>query len=451
MKNAGKFRKWAADRCFIGVGLFVLSIGGGSRALGHENLKDGPVSRFDGRLATYIGYALRKSPVVQASFERWRAETLRISRGYRLPEPTISYGYFIQSVETRVGPQRHKLSLAQTFPWMTKLSARTEAASFRASAARRRFEALVLEVKMRTAEVYWRLWLVQEEHRLKSEHDLVLENLAGTIRGRIETGRASLADLNQVELGIARHHDHHGQHHETLRSVSARLRARIGAPTKDDMLTATDTPEQGPILESATVLRRLAETHPRIEAFGLMASASGARARAEAADRLPRFRVGIDYIETGEAGPSSVVGSGKDAMIASLGISLPLWLGSYQDAEDAARADGRAHMADGEAARQEAAADFHGTLARARDAYRRIGLYRDTLLLQAETTFRSVLGGYQSGQTTVAASLLAQKDLLELQLELARARTEYVRALARLQYIVGRPVKTATEPEVFDE
>ena len=32
----------------------------------------------------------------------------------QIPEPTISYAYFIQSVETRVGPQRHRFSISQS-------------------------------------------------------------------------------------------------------------------------------------------------------------------------------------------------------------------------------------------------------------------------------------------------------------------------------------------------
>ena len=68
---------------------------------------------LDGTLGGYLAFALARSPELRASFERWRAATMRISRARRIPEPVIKYSYFVRSVETRVGPQNHKLSLMQ--------------------------------------------------------------------------------------------------------------------------------------------------------------------------------------------------------------------------------------------------------------------------------------------------------------------------------------------------
>ncbi|MFW2390426.1 MAG: TolC family protein, partial [Polyangiales bacterium] len=106
-----------------------------------------------------------------------------------------------------------------------------------------------------------------------------------------------------------------------------------------------------------------------------------------------------------------------------------------------------AHRADRDAALNAADADLEAALSAVRGAQRRIDLYRDTLIPQAETTFQSVLGGYQSGRSTVASALLAQRDLLELQLELAKSRARHARAWAVLEAVVGRSVEPAPEGE----
>ena len=405
---------------------------------------------FEGSLGGYLAYALRRNPTLRASFQRWRSATLRISRARRLPEPTISYGYFIRSVETRVGPQRHRFGLSQTFPWPTKLSAGSDAAAARARANQRRFDAQLLVVTQRVADAYWRLWLIDEEHRLKSEHDQVLETLAGTVRGRVQTGGASLADLNQIDLGVARHHDHHGQHREARRAAEGELLAALGAPPGITPLPVIESPSQGLPSDSDSTLRASAHAHPAIDALELLATASDSQAEAEAADRFPRFRVGFDYIETGEASMPDTPGSGTDPMVVSVGLSVPLWWGSYSDAEEAARADAASHRASRDAARQQTNSEMAAALAAVRDAERRIQLYRGTLLPQAQTTFMAVLGGYQTGRSTVAAGLLAERDLLELQLGLARARGDHARAWARLERVVGRDV-VAASPENNDE
>jgi cobalt-zinc-cadmium efflux system outer membrane protein len=397
---------------------------------------------LDGSLNTYVAHALARNPELRASFERWKAATMRISRARRMPEPVIKYSYFIRSIETRVGPQKHKLSLMQSFPWPTALSAGADAAASEARAAQRRFDAEALEVRQAVADAYWRLWLVHEEHRLTMEHDIVLETLAGTVRGRVRTGHASLADLNQVELGIARHHDHHGAHREAERIATAELLRAIGADKTPEPLSVSDEPLGGLPADGDEALHRDARQHPRIEAADLMAESSDARIRAESADRAPSLLAGLDWIVVGDA-PATTPDSGKDAVVVTAGLSVPLWGPNYRDSMDAARAEGAAHRADRDAARQAADAQLEAALSAVRDAQRRIDLYRDTLIPQAETTFQSVLGGYQSGRSTVAAALLAQRDLLELRLDLAGSRARHARAWAVLEAIVGR----ALEPE----
>jgi len=401
---------------------------------------------LDGSLNSFLAFAIARSPELRASFERWRAATMRISRARRIPEPIIKYSYFVRSIETRVGPQNHKLSLMQSFPWPTALSAGADAASGTARAAERRFDAEVLGVKQAVADAYWRLWLLQEEHHLKNEHDVVMETLAGTVRGRVRTGAASLADLNQVELGIARHHDHHGAHREDRRVATADLLRAIGATARKQGLTATDTPFEGLPSRSEEALQQAARQHPRIEAAELMASASDSQVRAEAAERAPSLLAGLDWIVVGEA-PTITQKSGQDAVIVTAGLSVPLWGRNYRDAMSAARAEGAAHRADRDAALQTADAQLAAAMSAVRGAQRRIELYRNTLIPQAETTFQSVLGGYQSGRSTVASALLAQKDLLELQLELARSRAHHARAWAVLEAVVGHPVEPTDQGE----
>src|SRR5690606_14644794 len=98
----------------------------------------------DGSLGSYVRYAVTESPALRASLERWRAAALRIEPARRLPDPMVSYGFYALPVQTRVGPQRHRLSVRQDVPWPTKLTAAANAQSLRARAAQRRFEAQAL-------------------------------------------------------------------------------------------------------------------------------------------------------------------------------------------------------------------------------------------------------------------------------------------------------------------
>lgn len=397
---------------------------------------------LDGSLASYLAYAAHNSPELRASYQRWRAEVERVAPNRRWPDPVLSYAYYARSVETRVGPQRHRFGVRQSIPWPTRVTAGGEAAANRARAAQRRFEADRLALRQRVAEAYYRLWVILNTHRLLLSQDEVLEGLEASVRARVEIGRASLADLSRVRLHIERHHDHRFRHAEEARAARAALRAAIGAPRREP-ISATEAPGDGRLpAEGEETLRRDAFAHPMITAHESLAEASEAAAIQSAAGGLPSFTLGVDYIETGEASAAGVQDSGKDPIIVSLSMSLPLWRGTYDDAEEAAHAEGQAHRADQEAARRRAAAALEAAMSSVRDTERRIRLYRDTLVPQAETIYISMLGGYATTGASLSDVLLAVNDLLDLQTEVVVAEAEHAVAWARLEAVVGRPVTT---------
>ena len=99
-----------------------------------------------GALAAFQAFAFAHSPALLASFERWRAAVEVPSTQRALPDPTITYAGFVSSVETRVGPMRHRLGIRQWFPWPSSVRARSDAAVERAEAAQRIFEAHALSL-----------------------------------------------------------------------------------------------------------------------------------------------------------------------------------------------------------------------------------------------------------------------------------------------------------------
>jgi len=186
-----------------------------------------------------------------------------------------------------------------------------------------------------------------------------------------------------------------------------------------------------------------ARAHPLIESLTLMAEAAEASASVEEAERLPALTLGAEWIVTGDAAMPGIQDSGRDAVIVSAGLRLPLWQGSYADAIEAAHADASAQRAEQQALLDRVSSELQAGLAAVRDAARRVALYRATLVPQAESAYESVLGAYTVGRGNVAQALLAQRDLLELRVELERARGDHARAWARLEEVTGRQVERA--------
>lgn len=396
------------------------------------------VAEVTGTPGQYLAWALAHSPAVAAAHARWEASVHRISRARRLPEPMLSFGVFLRAVETRVGPQRARVGVQQTFPWPSKLSAGSDAAAGEARAQAARFEALSLRVAQRVETAYWTLWEIRHTRAIHREHLDVIRGLSETVRARIATGVATLADQQQIDLAAARLEDGIRSMDEAERSAEAQLRAAVGMPASESVPTRADPPEPTLPAADAGALEAQVRAHPFITAFEWMAQAQESRARAEDADSLPSFTVGADWIVTGEARMPGVAGSGKDAVFAGVGVRVPLWQGSYDDSAAAARAEALSDRAEQRAAIDAALAELVASLSATRDAARRATLYADTLLPQADSAYESVLGAYTTGRGTVAQALLAQRDLLELRVKLEKARADHLRGWARLQQVVGR-------------
>ena len=68
-------------------------------------------------LSVCLQYSLKNNAQIEAAFYRWNAALENVPQVTTLPDPRLTYGYFLNEVETRVGPQQHRVSVGQMFPW----------------------------------------------------------------------------------------------------------------------------------------------------------------------------------------------------------------------------------------------------------------------------------------------------------------------------------------------
>lgn len=414
------------------------------RFASHPPPRRAAAADLDGTLGRYVAHALETHPEMQASYHRWEAATEGIDRARRLPDPMVSYTAFIQRVETRVGPQRHRIGLRQDLPWPTQLTHGAEAASLEAESAGRRVDAVALTLTARVADAYWELWRVRQSRRVLRDQASILEALAEAARARMEVGTAGLADVSQIGLTQSRNADAIAGLGEEERRAAATLSAALGH-TLDEVSIEEDPPVVALPRPSREALREAAADHPAIDAIALAAASRVERADQVFAESLPMLSLGFDWIEVGEAVMPDVPDSGKDAVSVTVGLSIPLWRFAESATEAAARAESRALYAERDALVLARQAEVDVVLTRIRDAVRRVRLYRDTLLPQAETVLEATLAGYQIGEVPLASVLIAQRELLEIQLGRFEAQASHAKAWAVLEHLVGEKVPAGEE------
>ncbi|MCA9653861.1 MAG: TolC family protein [Myxococcales bacterium] len=405
------------------------------------------VEGIDGSLPHYLAYAYAHRPALRASFERWRAAAQRPRQARRLPEPQITFTAFVRPVETRVGPQRLKLGAMQWFPWPSKLGAAGRAAAHEAQAEQRHFEADALAVAAEVSTAYWTLWEIRRTRAVDQDELTILRSLTEQVRVQLEVSGADLADVARLELMSTRAEDRLAGLDERERMAAAELVRVIGAPPG----TAVPTDAREPAVElprDEAVLHLAAIEHPRVQAWASLSEAAQLRERSARAERLPSFGVGVDWIITGQpadanAGHVAPAERGKDAVMVTAGVKVPLWGRAYGAAASEARANDAAHRARALEARNMALAELERSLARVRDGARRTALLESTLVPQAEAAFESVTLSYASGRSSIGELMMSERDLLELQRERVAAYAALGIAWAELERVVGRPLTTS--------
>lgn len=392
-------------------------------------------------LAGFVALALRQRPELAAAHHRYQASAEQVALEDLLPDPTISYSGFLRSIETRLGPQRHKLSLRQALPWTSIAGDGKRAATHETRALERRFAAEALVIKREVAGAYWQLWRVGEERRVHSEHRELVQELHKTTLSRIEIGAASLADARQVDLRGTRLDDLLLTMAASEQRATASLAGVVGLSQLKELGPTQAPPAPRLPADSLEVLLAAVEAHPALLFYEERAKARDARLLQAESRGRPGFVFGLDYIEVGPMDGAVVANEGRDAVVATLGISVPLWRTAIGARVRKARAQAAVERATGEANTVKAQATIRSLWISVTDSSRKIHLYQQALLPQAEGVYEALIGDYQISRANLSALLLAQTEILELQVQLTKARASHEIAWAELEAAVGKRIE----------
>ena len=388
------------------------------------------------RLPDLIKEALEKNPEIRAFQERWAAAQERIPSASSLDDPVFSYTNFIQRVETRVGPQRHRFGISQKFPFFGKLSLKEEIASREANESGNVYEARKLELIARVKSTYYSLFLIHKAIQITEKNLDVLRRFARVANVKYATGKASQQDVLKAEVRLSRLANDQITLQQQKKTAEAALNTLLNRPPAAPLGRPAEI-MRSKIEAKAEELQQLAlKQHP-----ALLARQEAIR-KTEAALALakrkyyPDFTLGFDYIDVG-GGTTPGSRDGKDAVAATLRINIPLWLERRNADVESARATLRSAKARYEAARNKILFDIQDALVKVRTADRLVDLFTNTLLPQAEQSLKASTIGYEADKVDFLNLLDSQKVLQDLQLDRYRVLADFEQRLADLEKAVG--------------
>ncbi|MHC4152772.1 MAG: TolC family protein [Planctomycetota bacterium] len=374
------------------------------------------------KLEDYLRYAALNNAELKGQFEGWKAALEQVPQAKALDDPKFTYGYFIEEVETRVGPQKNKFGIMQTFPWFGTIEARNDAASSKAKAAQKQYDATKLKLFREVKEGFYEYVYLGTSINIAKKNLKLLQQFEEVARTKYRAATASHPDIVRVQIELAQLEDVVRSLEELQEPTVARLNAILNRPSGAELGWPEKETLQMVDINRQQIIDILIKNNPDLA--GLNWQVEAARSEVELAKKrfYPNIGVGVDWIQTDDAITGGVRDSGKDPVILMFSMNIPLWGESYKAGERQAQANVRkAQQAKVNAENQAVA----------------IRLYGNILVPKAQELVLTSEAAYKAATVDFLSLIDAQRLLLKYNLDHERAKTNYQQKVAELEALVG--------------
>lgn len=387
-------------------------------------------------LPKYMLTAAQNNPGLGARFNEYLAALEKVPQVGALPDPTLAFGYFIQPVETKLGPQQAKISASQMFPWFGTLQARENAAESLAKSKYEGFEEAKSMLFYDVKSMYYNLWFTEKSIGIISENIEILASLKNLARIKVESGTTSAVDAYRVEMEI---NDLENQL-ALLRDNANVLKVKFNALLNVDVATEIqidDLPYGDAWLSKQVVWDSILDNNHALMAFDHRLEELEYRKKSATKEGLPQISIGLEYAFIGE-GNTTVDRSGEDAfMFPKVGITVPIYRKKYK-----ARVKEIAYLQEAESLGKSSkentlAVLFESVWKDYSDAARRLELYQQQTDL-AKKSLSILESDYATHNIDFEEVLQMEQKVLKYGLEMYKALSDKAAAVAFMEYLQGK-------------
>jgi len=218
-------------------------------------------------LSDYLAYAALNNPGLEDAFNRWKAALEVVRQVESLPDPRFNYKYFIEEVETRVGPQRQSFGISQLFPWFGKLDLRGDVAGQAANAARQRYEAAKLKLFFEVKDAYYEYYYLAKSIAITKENVSLIKHLESVAQSRYKAAAGTHPDVIRAQVEMGKLEDRYRTLLDLQHPIVARLNAALNRPVESDIPSPTKIQFDEVDVADQELLAKLITENPELKAL----------------------------------------------------------------------------------------------------------------------------------------------------------------------------------------
>lgn len=391
-------------------------------------------------LEHYLRQAQIANPQLKAFERRYDAAMQRIPQVSALPDPMFQITSFVESVQTRTGPQENILMVSQRIPWFGKLSSRKAAASADAEALWYAYQSQQLMVARMVSLGFYEYGFTEEAIRLTRENRDLLRELEPIVEEKVRSGGEINALLRlKVEVGKI---DDRLQSLTQKRVVQSAKLSELLALPETALLAWPKWEAPEPVsLNGPMLVLAIRSSNPELQMLERKVASAEARREIARLESYPDITFGINYIQVGDPEVNPMTpDAGNDPWGVTVAVNIPIWFGKYDAAKAEALASKRSTEHEYENRYNALRAELSASLALLEDANRRLALYGEELLGLAEQAVENTRESYQNGRTGILEVIDSERSLLDLQLLYWRAASDASQQRIVIQTLANQPI-----------
>lgn len=388
-------------------------------------------------LNNYLEIAAINNPGLKAKFSDYMAAMEKVPQVGTLPDLTFAFGYFIQPVETRVGPQIWKASISQSFPWFGELGAKEDVASEMAKAKYEIFENNKSNLFFEVKTSYFNYYFIEKAIQITRDNMEILRIFKRLAFVKIEAGNASIVDELRVELEL---NDLENQLALLIDTKNA-LRIKFNNLLYQEQSTNIDVPEtlwQDELpFDKITTLDSIYSSNHELKSIDHRLNAFLNQEIAAKKEGLPMFNIGFSYVGVNKISGSTAPDNGKDAFMPSIGIKIPLYRKKYKALIKEAQYLQEVEISKKEDKKNILNSVYENTYKDYNDGDRRISLNAKQSKI-AKKVLDILITSYSTNSKDFEEVLRIERQLLKYDLAYQKALTDKNAAIAFMYYLIGK-------------
>jgi outer membrane protein TolC len=393
-------------------------------------------TRGQDTLNSYLNTGANNNAGLKVMFNEYMAALEKVPQVGALPDPTIAFGYFIQPVETRLGPQKAKLSATQMFPWFGTLAASKGSAEWFAKARYEMFSEAKSKLYYDIKASYYNLFFARKAISITKENITILTSLKGITDVRVESGKASAIDQYRVHMEINDLENQLAEINDNMNLLKVKFNTLLNVDIQSEIIIPEMLPDNI-LLHKQSELDSVYSGNSALNSFNFQLKGLEYKKKAASKEGLPKISLGLEYAVIGK-GNSTADDAGSDAIVfPRVGLTVPVYRKKYrakvqeviykQKAKESGKADKRNSVT----------VLFETAWNDYLDAIRRIELYRKQTTL-AEKSLAVLKTSYETNSKDFEEILRMERRLLKYALEHEKAVVDKNASVAFIRYLQGK-------------